>query len=498
MSQRKAILTDVGTYAASTYAAQMIDMVNGFLVRRLLGPSMMGLWVFLQVIVTYSKYTLLGVVQVANKEIPYLKGKGEHEKAEALKNNIYGFTVITGVINALLCIAYGLWKHQALSLEFLLGLIASAVIVYSQRIYNYSVVILRVTKQFNLVAKLMIFSSAVTLLLTLTLTLSFGFYGFLVSQVVIYWINTWFINRCHPLKFKFSLDSEKLKPVVKLGLSLILCQVAYTVLTSLDRILIAKMAGFKELGLFSVALMANTYVVSFPNLIGIVLFPYYQEKFGERDNIQDLKIYVLYPTTSLTYLLPFMLGVVWFTSPILVHYVIPEYTGGLTALQVLLLGSYFLCMTQHFNIFLITINRQFSLFFATLAAILLAVFLMVTSLRTGRGIAGVAFSELVVYALYLYSLMALSLKHVGEKNTLFWAALKVFLVFVYMAGGFYGIEQLFGNMGNETPPLISSLVKLLAALIYLSPLLYFSEKETQVVSQGWAILKERFKGHAPA
>ncbi len=492
MSNRKAILKDVGTYASSAYAAQFLDFINGILVRRFLGPASMGLWAFLQVIVTYSKYSLLGTVQAANKEIPYLEGKKEHEKAEELKNNVYGFAVVSGVLNAVLCVVYGLWKNHKTSPDFVLGLFACALIIYGQRIYNYSVVILRVTKKFEVVSKLMIFSSVMTVVLTVMCTVPFGFYGFMVSQVVIFWINLGFINRYSPLQFKFSLHLEKLKPAFKLGFSLILCQIAYTFLTSLDRIMIAKMLGFKELGLFSVAIMANTYIVSFPNMAGIVLFPYYQEKFGERDEIKDLKTYVLYPTTTLTYLLPFLIAVVWFTSPLLLQYILPDYKGGLLALQVLILASFFLCMGQHFNIFLITINKQSRLFFATILAALLAVGCMYFSIKSGWGIVGVAFSELLAYSIYLAMLMILSLKYFAKKIILLWISIKVFLVITYAAGGFYLIQRLGGSLKIESFFLLT-FGELFVSIAYLSPLLYFAQKETQVVSHVWEIVKEKWR-----
>ncbi len=491
-SKRKSILEDVGTYATSAYVAQMLDFINGILVRRLLGPASMGLWAFLQVIVNYSKYSLLGTAQAANREIPYLNGKGEYKKAEELQNTVYGFAVLSGIVNAVVCIGYGLWQKDKHSPEFFMGLVACALIIYGQRIYNYALVILRVTKKFQVVAKLMIFSSAMTVLLTVALTLPFGFYGFLVSQVAIYGINTWFINHYSPIGFRFCWNWEKLKPVLKLGLSLILCQVAYTVLTSLDRIMIAKMLGFKALGVFSIALMANTYIMSFPNMAGIVLFPYYQEKFGQGDSIQDLKNYVIYPIVSLTYLLPFLIGTVSFVSPLLIHYFLPAYSNGLAALQVLLVASYFLCMSQPLSIFLVTINRQFHLFIVTVISVCLAAVGIWIGIKMEGGIVGVAVAELIAFAFFLFILQSICLKHYLDKAGVLRMALKVLLVASYSFVGLYWIARAMDTF-HGLNLITSALVRLLVCYVYLSPLLYFAERETQVVSHGVDVMKGRFR-----
>jgi len=490
MSNRKNVLKDVGTYAGSAYISQIFDFVNGILVRKFLGPSTMGLWSLLQVVISYSKYSLLGTVQAAAKEIPYKIGKGEELEAAEIKNNVYGFAIFSGIINAFFCLIFAVWHNKTLDQDFIVGIGAAGFIILGQRLYNYWVVLLRVTKQFNVASALMLFSSVVSLLLTVSLILPFGFYGFLISQTVIYVINLAFIRRFGKLSLTYSLNFKVIRPVIRLGLSLILCQVSYVVFTSLDRIFISRMLGFTPLGLFSVAIMANTYILSFPNIAGIVLFPYYQEKFGKRDNPKDLESYVMYPTITLTYILPFLICLVWFFSPLLFHYFLPQYVDGLPALKLLIIGSYFLCLTQHFNVFLITIQKQFQLFLATLLATAVLSAVLYGTIRTGWGITGVAAGESAVFALYLFFLMFLSLRSLKAGwRQLFWCFMQAVLVITYTIAGISLIER--WTLSQPLPLIILTLLRLFVSLIYLSPLMLIAEKRTQVASHCWSIVREK-------
>ena len=87
MSNRKEIIKQAGRYAFSAQIAQVATLFTAIIARRFLGPAQAGIWSTLQVINEYAKYSSFGTFYSVAREIPYLMGKGDKEKANKIKNN---------------------------------------------------------------------------------------------------------------------------------------------------------------------------------------------------------------------------------------------------------------------------------------------------------------------------------------------------------------------------------------------------------------------------
>ena len=85
------IIKDVVKLTGSSYVSFLCTFASGLVVRRFLGPAIMGLYSELMLILIYSKNHHLGILNSLDREIPFFRGKEDYGKVQELKD--IGFTV---------------------------------------------------------------------------------------------------------------------------------------------------------------------------------------------------------------------------------------------------------------------------------------------------------------------------------------------------------------------------------------------------------------------
>lgn len=489
MSKRKEIFKDVSIYTLSSYIAQAFDVINGLLVRRFLGPANMGVWTFLQVIQSYGKHSSLGVTTATARDVPYFREKGDERKVEEVKNLVFTFTVFTAILTALAVAVYAFLKRHEFSREIFWGLLVVAALILAQRIYNLFVVLLRAHKEFVFVGILNIISSVTSVVLTIALTWRFSLYGFYAAMVLNFLLNIGIIMRKTKYRFSFLFDWKALTPLITLGVTILAADILRSILTSIDRLVIAKWLGFEALGIYSVGLMADNYLYALPNMFGVIIFPHFQEAFAQRDHPPDLERFLIKPTLSIAYFFPFVIGLVWCSSLWFVPAFLPQYISGIPALKILCLGSFFLAFTHSFATCLITLRRHVLLIPITGACIVVGFALNWQFIKQGWGIEGVAAAESLISALYFLLLSWFSMGETSSGKNIGKMYVKIFLIFIYFAMTLWGVDWFLAERISNLMLRAFSSFALFAVMML--PLGFAGEKETAVVSTLVSLVREK-------
>jgi O-antigen/teichoic acid export membrane protein len=406
-TKRFKILGSIGSYSVATQVTQVISLIVGVLSRNLLGPLHIGIWSTLKLVLTYSSYTTLGTTSAAGREIPYFLGKKEHKKASDVKDSVLSFGVLVAFFTAVGVAGYALIQRESLTPLLFWGLLFVAPLLVLQRINNVMISLLRAHKLFSLAGKQMMISAVVNLVLVVTLSYYFKLYGFLTAMFLSFVFNIVYITVHHNFHFTLKL-SHSLKGLISFGMPLMLIGIVGALLNSIDKILIIRMLGFQAMGVYSVAIMANEFLVRVPNSIGVILIPHFQEKYGERDRVEDVRRYVDYAIYGLFSMMPVLIGLTWIVTPSFVHAVMPQYVEGIGAVKCLILGTFFFAIGMPYADVLVTLKKHLFLFPVTFAAILVAYGLNMLAINGGHGIGGIALATSVTQLLYFLTIFALA------------------------------------------------------------------------------------------
>lgn len=407
MSKRHQIIKHTFIYTLANQITQVIAIVAGILTRNFLGPVQMGMWATLQMALQYSAYSSLGTTQGITREIPYYLGKQNQGKADEIKNLVSSFQVLTAVIAALAIWSCAFIFKNKLPIPIFYGLLGIGLLIVLERINGFLIALLRAYKELKLISKQLVASAIVNLVLVGGLTYFFKLYGFVAAMALSYVFNILY-NRYHfDFKLQFLL-SRKILEIVYFGFPLMLLSVLETFLKGIDKIMMVKMLGFEALGLYTVALMASNFLSSLPNAVAVIIIPHFEEKYGERDSISDLTRYTEQTASALAKVLPLVIGAAWILMPVFVHFLLPQYTSGIWPAQILILGSFFVALSLPYNVALVTLKKHLWIFPVHAITIGLSALGIYIVIKSGLGIAGVAFIMILSFALNCSLILSLA------------------------------------------------------------------------------------------
>ncbi len=386
---KKEILGQVGHFSMATILTHLVTIVAVFLTRKFLGPLQMGIWAILQVILTYTMYCSFGITYGIVQKVPFYRGKKEFEKADEIRDVVISFSVLTTTMVAAGVIIFAFLSRHKLSGDIFLGLIFLAIIIFLTRINNLLITILRAYKEFILAGRQMFLSAIVNAVLVATLAYSFKLYGFMLATCLSLVFNIGYMWFHFRFPFKWNLNFSLVKELLIYGALLITVDFFGSTVLTADRVVIAKMLGLEAVGLYTIAQMAWTYVFTFPNSISIISATNLQEKFGRNEQIENLKNYVSKSLQALSVVMPLVISMIWILGPPLVRILLPKFIGGVEALKLLVLATFFSALFTTLEQFLIAIKKQTLLLPLGLVWVVCAFSFNFIAIKLGFGIAGV-------------------------------------------------------------------------------------------------------------
>lgn len=487
MSNRKEIINHATLYLSAWIAAQVITLVGSLLVRRFLGPLQQGVWALLQVVILYASWTNLGATEVISRDIPFYRGRNELDKVEATKNSVFSFSMLASLFVFAGIIAFALFYRHHLKEEMFYGLFFVALLLTLQRYSTLQICFLRGEKNFTLASRQSVYSSIVNALLVACLSYRYQIYGFMWAMCISYCFDIFFVMKQHQFNFRLYFDWKIIWEAIKFGFPLHMAGFVTGIFLSADRIMIAKFLSFKELGLYSIALMVFTYVRNFSNPVCVVLLPNLHERFGETGDVRQLRGYMTKASTFFTNAMPLLIGATWFIVPYLVVRVIPDYTEGTSALRCLILAGFFFALYNTYNYFIALMRKQIILLLILAVIAVLAFVFNFLVLQAHLGIESVAVVNTVLSFLlftFVYFVSARYLFTISE-------SLKHYMIYMakfgLMLGALLGLSALFPN---SSASLSQALVSYLLFALFFVPSWLKMLKEHDI----WNLLKAKLFG----
>jgi O-antigen/teichoic acid export membrane protein len=488
------MVKDAFRFSVTTYFSQIVGMITALLIRKYLGPERMGIWAVMLTIFGYTTYSHLGTLLAAEKELPYNYGKNDMPTAQRITNVSFSFGTIFSFLVAALLVIYVAINHARFSLEYQIGLITVALLTLSQWGINYVVTILKSNNEFKVLTGTQNWNITYGAIMTIGFGFLWNIYGIYLAIVLstsIWLVRLLTIRRYH---VSFDFDWAYLWKLLFIGFPLLLNGLAFVSLLTIDRIVIGRFLGLKELGIYSLAIMISSSLWRLPNTFGIVLFPRMQAKFGKEQAQADALVnFILLPTYVITYLMPLLFIFIYIWFPIIIMSFLPNYLAGMAAMQIMLLGVFFLSLSVTPTQYFITVNRPYALLVFTYATILASYGLNWALVRAGYGISGVAVGMTITYLFYGLGTLLWALSKNIKTNKLPAILGKILLPVIYYLIILYILDMLFSGSLTAFPLFAQGLLKSAIWAIVSLPMAYLCDKETKVVTHLFAIFKAKLK-----
>jgi len=485
MTQKQSIMKDTLIYSGGSYIAIIIGLLVSIFSKRFLGVSGAGYWALLTVVMSFALYVGLGIKKGLVREIPQLIGAGEINKAKELEDTTFSFLVIASLTGAVIVwlISFFLVTDPFLKT----GMKVIAVLIVVTHLYNLMLVILRARKQISILSRVVVINTLFIAVFALPGAYFFGVNGFATGTLIATFISFYSAKRLSNTRFSFYLDWEKIWHLIKIGLAMLLAGILFRTFLNIDKIMIGKMLGIEQLGLYTIGIMAVQQVGLLPRFFNIVIFPHIQEKYGATKDVMEIKSMILKPTYLISRLGPVLLGVIIFLVQPIVLYVLPQFNEGLGVMKILVFGYFFMAVNEMSSTLLFTINKQRTLvplYGVMVAACIGLNYLFIT---LGWGITGVALGTSISYFLFFLVVFTFAACHIMRWISILRFHFEIMAFFVYFLINILWIDAVV-NFSNLA---LTSFLKILCFLLISIPVLISVQRRERVFSLVFETVKAR-------
>jgi O-antigen/teichoic acid export membrane protein len=248
----------------------------------------------------------------------------------------------------------------------------------------------------------------------------------------------------------------------------------FTLLRSVDRLVIATFLQKDQLGLFAVGTIVSGLVyLTIGHVVGTVFAPRIMEKLGETGDKHDIFNYLFEPTIIIAYLTPFLVGTLFIAIHIPIKYFIPAYLPAIGVIQILCLAAFFISIVMLSMVVIIALNKQVILAFIMIATILLNAILSYIFVALDMGIKGVAIGTFISYCclsltVLWYAMRSFDLKaSMYARNFFIIYAPFMYLVCLVILSDFFSMLNISGLKGDVINTLINlTLFYLLFGIVF--------------------------------
>lgn len=476
MTHSRSVVKSIGIMGVGLFISKALAFANAFFLRMFLGPYQVGVWTLLQVILDWSKYSSLGISSSVMQEIPRKLSRGEKAGAKKVQDIAFSCTLYGAGFFSLCTLIYALVCRDSLNRLLFWSLILLSGIVVVQRIYQLLFFVLRGRKDFRTHVLIGILGNLTYVVLVLFLASRWKLIGWGVALLVSGCVAVGFGLKKISF-FRLLPINRDVWPLVVSGMAILGLEMIVSAFRSVDRIIVANLIGFREMGFYSIALSASNGIYTIPYVVGIVTFPHFQQKYAKRWRVEDVAQLVIHSSLGLVYIMPFLISLAWIIGSFLVAKVLPSFSPGLEALKILALGTYFLSLAQPFTAFLVTIQKRLLLLIVTLLVLGLLVVSELFLAKAHFGINAIALASSIAFFIYFCFSFFTSLFFLESAKQQAIVFLKAIVVFGYCGGLLW-----FCDRAWEGHSLYEVFLKSLVALIGLLPLLPMLHRETKVIS----------------
>ena len=476
MTQKQGIIIDTIFYSGASYIAIVIGFLVSIFSKRFLGVSGAGYWALLTVVMTFALYVGLGIKKGLVREVPQLIGAGENKKAKELEDVTFSFLVIASLTGAVIVwlISFFLVTDPFLKT----GMKVIAVLIVATHLYSLVLVILRARKQISILSKVVVLNTLFIAVFALPGAYFFNLNGFATGTLVATGLSFYFAKRWSNTRFSFNLDWAKIWHLIKIGLAMLLAGILFRTFLNLDKMMIGKMLGIKQLGVYTIGIMAVQQISSLPRFFNIVIFPHIQEKYGATKNVLDIKSMILKPTYLVSRLGPVLLGLIIFLVQPIVLYALPQFKEGLDVVKILVFGYFFMVVNEMSSTLLFTIDKQRMLvpLYGVMVAVCIGLnYLFIT---LGWGITGVAVGTSISYFLFFLVVFTFAACHIMKWISILKFYFEIMAFFVYFLINVLWIDAVV-NFSNLV---LTSFLKILCFLLISIPVLISVQRRERIFS----------------
>jgi O-antigen/teichoic acid export membrane protein len=276
-------------YVFSSYVLALTGLISGFFTYRFIEPKQMGIFLIFSTYETYVTFIRLGIINGLGRELPYLFGAKQNKKAKELASTGLVYTIVTNILLLLVFLPYVFifFKKELQDSYFLYSCLVFICRILFTSYSNFLSVTYRTNNDFRSLSLVNNYMS-IFRLLSVFLILNFGFWGFLVREILISFSEMIFLHRMRPLSLSFGFKWNAFIRLFKVGFPLFIASYLYMFSENIPRLFLIQFGSVEQLGLFSPIIVIMNIASLFGNSVNSYLYPKIAFDFGKNGDPKSI------------------------------------------------------------------------------------------------------------------------------------------------------------------------------------------------------------------
>jgi O-antigen/teichoic acid export membrane protein len=337
------LLKLLSTFFGANFIFMVATAISGLIVTRMMLPEQLGYYLKASVFLTFTPFVTMGITNGLNRQLPFLLGKNEHEKAMGLANTAFAWSLLTGVI--IVVFGFVLTLHEILNTNLFMGFAFASVTITGACLPMIQMTesTFRTNNDFNKLSKIK-FMNSVMAILTIPLVHFFSFVGYILRSAILSVFYLFNLQFRKIIKTELNFNRDYFKELMKIGMPIFILGYFYSIFIGLDKLLILKYLTPRELGLYAPAIQVGAALSILPTSIFQILYPKMCRKFGETGRISSLRKITFKTLLYLSIGLLPVFGIGWFLIGPFIRLILPNFVEGIPAAQWMFVAMYFWCL----------------------------------------------------------------------------------------------------------------------------------------------------------
>ncbi|MGI6726978.1 MAG: oligosaccharide flippase family protein [Anaerovoracaceae bacterium] len=402
--QTKIISKNIIFITSSTIICSLVHFLFSVYSRKFVNVTDYGIYTSCLILATYMNYAQLGVLNSYNRDYPQLIGGNHKKDAEHLRNvtltYILGVFIATAIIAEIIIFIIGR-INTGISQYMICGLMITAIMVVFSALEQFSSYSIRMDGYFNFSAVVNIIKTVLSVTVGLIAIREFGYYALYVATPLAAILSLAMQYNKSFRSFRPTWDKSLIKQLIYTGIPLLINALIWTVVTSIDKFIILIFMDTTAMGYYSIALLGFSTMVLIPQSMSQLFYIKMGEEYGRTLSNSNLVSTACRFTKWVSLFTGVSVVVAFYGLPIFVMFFMPNYSDGVMAAQIMLLGVAIYASTMLFgNIFtILKLNKLLlnnTLWLCVFNTVLSSVFV----LALGKKIEYIAMGTSLSYVLY--------------------------------------------------------------------------------------------------
>lgn len=409
--------SDYFFYVSATLISAIVHFIYSIYVKAKISPLEYGIYSSCLLLNTYMTYIQLGSLNAFNRDYPQILGEKNPKKAKECRDTIFTFIFFLFLIATccVVLVVHFIGHFFSVDMRYVFGLDLCAVLTFVSVIENFLCSRVRCDGGF-MYNSLTILVELLSVVIGILMIKSAGHYSLYITSICAMLIGIAMYYKRGLSDIRFKINKLLLKEMVMSGTPLLINNMIWTLVNSVDKFVILTFINTEALGVYSIAQMAFSYVVLIPNALSQLFYVRMGKAYGTTKDKNILIETGSNYTFILAMLLSFIVLCAYFFLEPVVNLIMPNYAPGVNAAKILMIALALYAPTMVNSNLLTILKKNVALIRSSTYILVLNLFFsIVFVIFNGANINSVALGTAVSYLFRAFILIFQLKKSAGVK-----------------------------------------------------------------------------------